>query len=222
MSKLWREKKSFKRLNEEWSGITDILPYERLYETLTPEQLQKLLRDAKRLHWQALDLHRCGLETLPPELGNLPDLQFLDLENGYWSDKDKFKYANENSFSALPDSIGNLVNLKRLYLNHTPITALPDSIGNLANLQILWLTYLFCMTALPDSIGSLSNLQTLAVLNTPIITLPDSIKNLANLQCLYLIDTKITALPNSIGKLSHLNVINLSKLWRGRRNEKRN
>lgn len=111
MSELWREKASVKRLDEKWRNITEVLPYERLYETLTPERLQELLRDAKRLHWQSLDLHRCGLEVLPPELGDLPGLRFLALGNGRWGDTDKFRNAKENSFSALPDSVGNLANL---------------------------------------------------------------------------------------------------------------
>ncbi|MBQ6205915.1 MAG: leucine-rich repeat domain-containing protein, partial [Oscillospiraceae bacterium] len=169
MSELWREKASFKRLEEEWRTKADILPYERLYETLTQAQLQELLRDAKRLHWQVLDLHRCGLEALPPELGNLPDLQFLDLGNGKWKN-DKFKQSKENTFSVLPDSFGNLSNLQSLYLGRTPITSLPDSFGNLSNLQTLYLIDTQ-ITSLPDSFGNLSNLQSLYLDNTLITSL---------------------------------------------------
>ena len=208
MSKLWREQVHFKSPNEEWHDITEILPYERLYKTLTQEQLQELLWNAKRLRWQALDLHRCGLQTLPPELGNLPDLRILDLGNGCWDDTDKFKDATENVFSALPDSVGQLSNLQRLYLSNTQLSALPDSIGNLANLRTLWLSNM-SLTALPDFIGNLSNLQTLALLNIPIITLPESIRNLSNLQYLYLIDTAIIALPESIRNLSNLQYLDL-------------
>lgn len=68
MSELWQEKTSFQHPSEGWKDIAYFLPYKRLYETLTPEQLRELLRDAKRLRWQTLDLHRCGLETLLPEL----------------------------------------------------------------------------------------------------------------------------------------------------------
>ena len=135
---LWRKKMYFKRPDEQWRNITEILQYERLYKTLTPKQLRELLQDAKLFQWQALDLHRCGLKALPPELGNLPDLQFLDLGNGYW-DNDKFKQSKENTFSVLPDSFGNLSNLQWLSLDETSITSLPDSFGNLSNLQSLWL-----------------------------------------------------------------------------------
>ena len=137
MSELWREKMCFKRVDEEWEDITEILPYERLYETLAPEQLQELLCDAKRLRWEVLDLHRCGLGTLPDELGDLLDLRILDVGNGYWSDTDKFQDAKENAFSKLPDSLGILPNLQSLYLEGTQITALPDFVGNLSNLQLL-------------------------------------------------------------------------------------
>ena len=190
MSELWREKTSFKNPGDYWGNIMEILPYERLYETLTPEQLQELLRDAKRLHWQALDLHRCGLETLPPELCKLPDLRVLDLGNGVWGYEDKFNGAKENAFSALPDSFGNLSNLQTLYLNRTQITTLPDSFGNLSNLQMLDLNFTH-ITSLPDSFGNLSNLKTLSLRRTPITTLPESFGNLSNLQWLWLDDTPL-------------------------------
>ena len=188
MSELWREKTRFKRLDEEWDNITKILPYERLYETLTPEQLQELLRDAKRLRWQALDLHKCGLETVPPELGDLPDLRFLDLGNESWAGS--AKNAEKNAFSALPDSVGNLSNLQWLSLENTQITALPDSVGNLSNLQWLYLRGTR-LTALPDSVGNLSNLQKLSLENTQITALPDSVGNLSNLQKLWLSSTPL-------------------------------
>ena len=123
MSKLWREKTSCKRPDEEWNNITEILPYERLYETLTQEQLLELLRDVKRLRWQVLDLHRCGLETLPPELGDLLDLWFLDLGNGRWSN-DKFGKAAENSFSNTTwnSSMKMWVRLPRLALTVTRLS----------------------------------------------------------------------------------------------------
>ena len=122
MSALWWEKQDFKRPYEGIyiGNITEILPYNRLYGTLTPTQLQKLLRDAKRLHWEVLDLHRCGLEALPPELGDLPDLKCLDLGNSIWIE-DNFQKEKQNTFSVLPDSLVYLSNLKMLYLDDTPL-----------------------------------------------------------------------------------------------------
>ncbi|MBR0281352.1 MAG: GTP-binding protein [Oscillibacter sp.] len=231
MSELWREKASFKRLDEEWRTIADILPYERLYETLTQAQLQELLRDAKRLHWQTLDLHKCGLEALSPEMGDLADLRILDLGNGRWGDTDKFfQSAKENVFSELPDSFGNLSNLQSLWLNSTPITTLPNFIENLSKLQALDLRHTQITTfpsfinlsnlqkldlrytqiaTLPDSIGQFSNLKALWLCDTQIATLPDSIANLSNLQSLDLRHTQITTLPNPVGQLFNLQELDL-------------
>ena len=231
MSELWREKASFKRLEEEWRTIADILPYERLYETLTQAQLQELLRDAKRLRWQTLDLHKCGLEALSPELGDLADLRILDLGNGRWGDTDKFfQSAKENVFSELPDSFGNLSNLQSLWLNSTPITTLPNFIENLSKLQALDLRHTQITTfpsfinlsnlqkldlrytqiaTLPDSVGQFSKLQALWLCNTQIATLPDSVEQLSNLKSLDLRHTQITTLPNPVGQLSNLQELDL-------------
>ena len=46
------------------------------------------------------------LTTLPPEIGNLTKLKYLDLRN--------------NRLTTLPPQIGNLTNLKRLYLRGNP------------------------------------------------------------------------------------------------------
>ncbi|MBQ9348336.1 MAG: TIR domain-containing protein [Oscillibacter sp.] len=207
MSTLWREKQNWKRLEDDWDTYEDILPYKRLYKTLTWEQLQELLRDAKRLHWEVLDLHRCGLDLLPEELGDLPDLRFLDVGNVRWT-RDKYKGA-ENSFTRIPDFIGNLANLQSLNVSLTQLTALPDSIGNLANLQYLHLGSTK-LTTLPDSIGNLANLRTLYLTLTHITALPDSIGNLANLQLLDVSWTQLTALPDSIKKLESLKTLDLS------------
>lgn len=207
MSVLWRKKTDFKRLDEEWEDITEILPYERLYETLTPKQLRELLRDAKRFHWQALDLHRCGLKNLPSELGELTDLQVLDLGNGFWR-KDNFKNAKWNSFSVLPSSFSHLINLQYLWLNDSSIAVLPDSFGNLSNLQRLYFSGSL-IAELPDSIGNLPNLQRLSLYHMPITTLPISLGNLSKLHRLSLDNTPITVLPDSFGNLSNLQRLDL-------------
>ena len=175
MGKLWRERTDYKQLDGQisvYSDIRDYLPYKRLYEDLNQYQLQALLEDAKRLHWQALDLHSCKLNVIPTELGDLSDLKALDL------------FGN-TKISVLPNSFRNLTNLQRLSLAETRISVLPDCIANLKNLKALFLYGTF-ISALPDFIGNLTKLQTLDLSATRIESLPDSIKNLKNLQTLNL------------------------------------
>jgi Leucine-rich repeat (LRR) protein len=74
----------------------------------------------------------------------------------------------------LPDSIGNLINLKQLYLSNNKLESLPDSIGNLINLKQLYLSN-NKLESLSDSIGNLINLKELSLSNNKISTLPTSI-----------------------------------------------
>jgi internalin A len=108
-----------------------------------------------------------------------------------------------NQITALPDSLGQLTNLQSLYLSLNQITALPDSLAQLANLQNLVLS-LNQITALPDSLGRLTNLQNLVLSNNRIIAVPDSLGQLTNLQNLDLDGNQITALPDSLGQLTNL------------------
>ena len=179
------------------------MPYRRLYKNLPPEKLEELLRDAKRQRWEVLDLNRCGLSDIPDTLGELEDLRFVHIGNTFLSIN-----GRPNTFTALPDSIGNLKNLKSLDLYDAQIRALPDSIGNLTSLQSLNL-HGVQIRALPDSIGNLKNLKSLDLHDAQIRALPDSIGNLSNLQELNLSDTQIRALPDSIGNLSNLRNLNL-------------
>ena len=64
----------------EWNEFPPVyLPYQRLYTNLTATQLAELLTDAKKNHWQALDLRLSGLHSLPKNLWDLPDLRVLYL-----------------------------------------------------------------------------------------------------------------------------------------------
>jgi len=59
-------------------------------------------------------------------------------------------YSNNLTF--LPNSIGNLIDLKYLYLENNKLITLPESIRNLLNLKILDLSY-NCIENLPDSLN---------------------------------------------------------------------
>jgi Leucine-rich repeat (LRR) protein len=113
---------------------------------------------------------------------------------------------DNNQIKTLPDLIGNLINLQKLYLHNNQINILPDSIGNLINLQKLYL-HNNQINILPDSIGNLINLQKINLDNNQITILPDSIGNLINLRDLYLTYNKIMILPNEILKIKKALII---------------
>ena len=113
-----------------------------------------------------------------------------------------------NELTTLPESIENLSSLKELYLYSNQLTTLPESIGNLSSLNVLYL-YKNELTTLPESIGNLKTLQTLWLQENKLTTLPESIGNMKSLQTLNLENNKLSTLPESIGNLSSLNELYL-------------
>ncbi len=81
------------------------------------------IREAAASGATKLDLSWLGLETLPPQIGELLNLQTLNL----W----------HNQLASLPPQIGELRNLQTLNLQRNQLTSLPPQIGELLNLQTL-------------------------------------------------------------------------------------
>jgi hypothetical protein len=82
--------------------------------------------------------------TIPPEIGNLTNLTFINLG------------LNELTGS-IPSEIGNLTNLTDLILQHNGLTgSIPPEIGNLTNLHTLVLLYNQLTGEIPESICDLN------------------------------------------------------------------
>jgi len=110
----------------------------------------------------------------------------------------------------LPPEIGNLINLRILYLHHNQIKTVPPEIGKLSQLQELWLNN-NQIKILPPEIGNLSQLQILWLYNNQIEILPPEIGNLSKLRELSLHDNKIEILPSEIGNLRQLDKLYLDR-----------
>ena len=92
----------------------------------TPEETAlRRIRKAARDKATDLDLRGLGLKALPPEIGDLANLQWLLLHN--------------NLLEELPPQIGKLDNLRVLRLDNNHLAVLPPQIGNFANLRELHL-----------------------------------------------------------------------------------
>ena len=142
-----------------------------------------------------LNLPYKGLTALPPEIGQLGNLQSLVLLG--------------NRLTSLPPEIVRLVNLQSLYLGDNQLTALPPEIVRLVNLQSVYLAR-NGLTSLPPEIVRLVNLQSLDLTTNRLTSLPPEIGQLVNLQSLYLSANQLTALPPEIGQL-----VNLQSLYLG-------
>lgn len=161
-----------------------------------PEQAQ-VLKDLENLIGGRIKLVK-GREYRPSNFAIIKDGDVVQL-----------KLVGNNIQNSLPESIGNLASLTRLYLWGNNIRTLPESIGNLQSLKEIDLTN-NQLVNIPETIGNLTSLKWLFLNGNNIITLPEAIGNLTSLTRLYLSGNNITILPEIIGNLKNLSILELN------------
>ncbi len=137
--------------------------------------------------------------ALPPELGNLSNLQYLEISNNY-------------TFSgSIPAELGNLTNLISLELSWNNLSGdIPPELSNLTNLQHLELFEHFS-GSIPPQLGNLTNLQYLGLYGYFSGSIPPELGNLTNLQYLDLSWNNLNgSIPLELGNLTNLQDLNLS------------
>ena len=110
---------------------------------------------------------------IPPEIGNLTNLTYLDLSFCQLT-------------GSIPPEIGNLINLTELHLGYNDLQGeIPTEIGNLSNLSQLMLDKNHLTGSIPPEIGNLSNLSQLILDENQLTgSIPSEIGNLSNLDSL--------------------------------------
>ena len=172
---------------------------------------------------QALDLRNNHLRgELPPELGNLANLQELDLdwnwgltgeipaELGNLANLERL-YLGTNLTGDIPPELGNLTNLKYLFLDDNGLTGnIPAELGKLVSLWQLDLSANDLTGEIPAELGKLANLGTLELSSNGLTgKIPSELGNLVNLFWLYLYGNGLTGeIPSELSNLAKL-----KKLW---------
>jgi len=131
----------------------------------------------------SLDLGGKELFFLPPEIGLLPELRILRVQDNRLEvipeeicecEKLNNLIAKNNLIIALPEKIGELKKLTALNVSHNVLERLPASFGDLKSLERLFLSN-NQIQEVPASIGSLSKLQELKLHFNPVKKIPSNI-----------------------------------------------
>ena len=136
---------------------------------------------------------------IPPELGNLPKLWNL------W-------ITNNNLSGPIPPELGKLTDLRYLSIGLNELSGpIPPELGNLPNLETLWLAFTELSGPIPPELGNLANLSGLYIGSNQLSGLiPPELGNLSNLQDLYIDHNRLSGpIPPELGKLVNLETLHL-------------
>ena len=151
--------------------------------------------NAENTYVRAIALTSNNLDgTIPPELGNLTNLETLLL------------YLNQLDGS-IPAQLGNLPILSTLSLHTNQLDGeIPDELGNLANLTYLRLSNNLLSGGIPSTFGQLTKLQQLSLANNRLTgIIPAGLGGLSNLILLDLNNNQLSGpIPAELGNSSNL------------------
>jgi Leucine-rich repeat (LRR) protein len=139
-----------------------------------------------------LSLNGMDLQTLPPEIGLVSELEILFLYN--------------NKLTTLPPELWELRSLKKLFVYRNQLTHLPPEVAQLTELEILDLRF-NQIASLPSEIGGLASLRELELRGNQLRTLPGEIGNLTSLTTLDVGNNHLTSLPTDMAQLTALHTL---------------
>ena len=178
----------------DWSADTSIHDWESILLESTLDGVYYRDRVVALLHWRC-----CLTGSIPPELGNLANLEALHL-------------TSIKLTGSIPPELGNLVNLRELDLSFNQLTgSIPPELGNLANLHILDISNNQLTGSIPSELGNLGNLIGLDLRGNQLTgSIPPELGDL-RLSSLHLNDNQLIGnIPLELGNLVNLRSLYLS------------
>lgn len=133
-----------------------------------------------------------------PAHGSYPELLFASLGKN-----------NFHNLGLKVNSFADMPKLTHLEISKASLTALPESLGNLENLRTLDASSNDDLKQMPASIGNLRKLVSIDLKQTSIKRLPSSFGKLHQLSSVILSDMNLTALPDSFCSLEQATSITL-------------
>ena len=162
--------------------------------------------------------------TLPPELGSLSSLEWVDLSRnrltgeipaglGQLSHLQRLVLSGNQFSGPIPAELGNLQDLEMLALNSNQLSGpVPPDLGNLTSMMDLWLSGNRLTGLIPPELGNVQSLVNLRAESNELTgPLPPALGGLTNLEELDLGYNHITGeVPPELGNLSNLKTFKLS------------
>ena len=162
---------------------------------------------------------------IPPELGNLAELESLLLsdnalagpippELGNLAELESLLLSDNALAGPIPPELGNLAELSRLDLYDNDLTGpIPPEFGNLAGLRYLYLSRNALAGPIPPELGNLAGLESLWLGDNALTgPIPPELGNLAGLESLVLSGNALAGpIPPELGNLAELSGLYLSR-----------
>ena len=161
---------------------------------------------------------------IPADLGNLTNLNYLDLGGNQLTGGIptslgnllllEHLYLNSNQLSGtIPVELGNLIHLTRLYLYSNMLSGfIPTQLGNLTSMWNLWLSGNQLTGPIPPELGQLSGLVWLRLADNQLSgVIPEQIGLLTGLRQLSLGNNQLTGgIPAALGGMTSLEILSLN------------